>query len=96
MKVVVPAAATLAEGSAVTVKSAALVPLTITRGVPVKFRLAAPTATLLRIVKVRLLLRPSPTVPKSFVPLLAMSVPAGCSKAISDGKKAAVPLRLIT
>ena len=92
IKVVLPLAATLAEGCVVTVKSAALVPLTATCGVPDRLKGRSP---LLLIVKVRLLVRPSPTLPKSFVPLLAMLVPAGCSMAISGGKTA-VPLSLIT
>ena len=46
-KVVVPPAAILAAGCVVTVKSAACVPLTATRGEPVRFSVAVPV---LRIV----------------------------------------------
>ena len=92
IKVVVPLGpATGAVGLLVTVKSAAFVPsLVIVNPV----RLALPVFL---IVKVSGALEPVFTEPKSLEPASAMSVPTGCSTAISGAVGTVpVPVRLIS
>ena len=87
VKVVLPAAATEAAGCAVTVKSAAFVPLTATSGVPERVRAPVPVFW---IVKVR-----ATVPPVSFAP--PKSVKSALEGVVSPSAiEAALPTRLIS